>query len=65
MTRLDKIKVEERFSISEQGYIVGKLLNGQDCQILLDTRVSKSFMSKEHYLRCKSLHALPTFASKT
>ena len=25
MTRLDKIKAEERFPISEQGYTVGKL----------------------------------------
>ena len=26
---------------------------------------SKSFMSKTHYLRCKSLCSLPKFASKT
>ena len=26
---------------------------------------SKSFMSKSHYLRCKSLHSLPEFASNT
>ena len=36
-----------------------------ECQILLDTGASKSFMSKLHYLHCKSLHSLPTFASKT
>ena len=35
-----------------------------ECQILLDTGVSKSFMSKSHYLHCKSLHSLPNFASK-
>ena len=46
MTRLDKIKVEERLPISEQGYTVGKLLNDMECQILLDMGVSKSFMSK-------------------
>ena len=34
-------------------------------QILLDTRASKSFMSKSHYLHCKSLHSLPKFTSKT
>ena len=28
MNRLDKIKAEERFPISEQGYTVGKLLDG-------------------------------------
>ena len=27
--------------------------------------VSKLFMSKSDYLRCKSLHSLPKFASKT
>ena len=65
MTQSDKIKVEERFPISEQGYTVGKLLDGTACQILLETEANKSFMSKTHYLRCKSLHSLPEFASKT
>ena len=45
--------------------MVGKLLDGTECQILLDKGASKSFMSKSHYLRCKSLHSLPKFASKT
>ena len=48
--------MEEKFPISEQGYTVGKLLDGMECQILLDMGVSKSFMSKSHYLRCKYLH---------
>ena len=48
-----------------QGYTVGKLLDGTKCWILLDTGASKSFMSKYHYLHCKSLHSLPKFASKT
>ena len=65
MTRVSKIKVEETFPISEQWYTVGKLLDGMECQALLETRASKSFMSKSHYLCCKSLHALPKFASKT
>ena len=42
-----------------------KLLDGTECQILLDVGTRKSFMSKSHYLRCKSLHSLPKFASKT
>ena len=50
MTRGIKIKVEETFPISEQGYTVGRLLDGSECQILLDTGASKSFMSKSHYL---------------
>ena len=57
--------MEETFPISEQGYTVGKLLDGTECQILLDTGASKSFMFKSHYLHCKSLHSLPKFASKT
>ena len=46
MTMLDQIKVEERFPISEQGYTVGKLLDGIECQVLLDMGASKTFMSK-------------------
>ena len=61
----DKIKAEESFPISEQGYTLGKLLDGTECQILLDTGASKSFMSKSYYMHCKSLHSLPKFASKT
>ena len=56
MTSSDKIKVEERFSISEQGYMVRKFVDSTEYQILLDTGASKSLMSKTHYLRCKSLH---------
>ena len=55
-TRASKIKVEETFLISEEGYTVGKLLDGSECQILLDKGSSKPFMSKSHYLHCKSLH---------
>ena len=36
MTRASKTKAEERFPILEQGCTVGKLLNGTECQILLD-----------------------------
>ena len=37
----------------------------EQCQVLLDTGASKSFMSKSHYLCCKSLHSIPKFASRT
>ena len=63
--RKNTIKAEESFPISEQGYTMGKLLDGTECQILLDMGPSKSFMSKSHYLHCKSLHSLPKSASKT
>ena len=46
MTRTSTIKAEETFPISEQGYTVGKLLDGTECQILLDTGACKSFVSK-------------------
>ena len=65
MKREDIMKAEESFPISEQGFVIGKVLNGEECQILLDTGVSKSYMSKSYYLRCKALHGLPKFASKT
>ena len=61
----DKLKAEESFPISEQGYMLGKLLDRSECQLLLDTSASKSFMSKSFYMHCKSLHSLPKFASKT
>ena len=65
MTRASKIKVEETFPISEKGYTVGKLLDGTECQILLDTGANNSFISKSQYLCCKSLHLLPKFVSET
>ena len=46
VTRDTEIKVEEKFPISGQGHILGKLMDGMDCQILSDTGVSKSYMSK-------------------
>ena len=60
-----KIKAEESFPISEQGYSMAKLLDGTECQLHLDMGASKSFMSKSHYLHCKSLHFLPKFALRT
>ena len=64
MQREEKLKAEESFPISEQGFVKGKLTNGEECQILLDTGASKSYMSKSYYLRSKLLHNLPKFASK-
>ena len=61
MMRDTKIKAEERFPITGQGFASGKLLDGTECQILLDTGATKSYMSKSYYLRCKTLHVLPKF----
>ena len=45
MMRDTKIKAEERFPITGQGFASGKLLDGMECQILLDTGAAKSCMS--------------------
>ena len=50
MTRSTRIKAEERFPITGQGFASGKLLDGMECQILLDTGATKSYMSKSYYL---------------
>ena len=51
MTRDSKIKAEKRFPITGQGFASGKLLDGTECQILLDTGATKSYMSNE----CKAV----------
>ena len=61
----NKLKAEESFPISENGYTLGRLLDGKKCQLLLDTDSIKSFMSKSFYMHCKSLHILPKFAAST
>ena len=38
--KCDKLKAEETFLISEQGYTLGTLLDGTECQLLLDTSAS-------------------------
>ena len=65
MTRDMKIKAEERFPITGQGFALEKLLDGMECRILLDTGATKSYMSKSYYLQCKTLHVLPKFSSNT
>ena len=63
--REDVMKAEASFPISEQGFVICRIWKGEECQILLDTGTSKSYMSKSYYLRCKTCHDLPKFASKT
>ena len=46
ITRDTKNKAEERFAITGQGFTSGKLLDGMECQILLDTSATKSYISK-------------------
>ena len=65
MTKDTKIKAEERFPITGQGFASGKLLDGTECQFLLDTGATKSYMSKSYNLQCKILHVLPKFSLNT
>ena len=60
-----KVRAEELFPISEHGYTSGRLLDGTECQLLLNTGMSKSFMLKSFYMHCKLLHSIPKFASRT
>ena len=46
----NKLKAEESFPISEHGYTLGRLLDGTECQLLLDMGASKLFMSKSFYM---------------
>ena len=62
MTRDTRIRAEEQFPITGQGFASEKLLDDTECQILLGTGVTKSYMSKSYYLQCKTLHALPKFS---
>ena len=65
MTRDTKIKAEESFPMTGQGFTLGRLLDGTGCEILLDMGATKSYMSKSFYLKCRCLHTLPKFASNT
>ena len=65
MTRDMEVKAEENFPITACGYTKGKLIDGMECDILVDTGASKSYMSKSYFMRCKCLHSLPKFTSTT
>ena len=65
MTRDTEVKAEESFLMMARGYTKGQLLDGTDCEILIDTGASKSYMSKSYFLHCKKLHTMPKFTSST
>ena len=65
MTQEMEVKAKENFPITMCGYTKGKLLDGTECDILVDTGTSKSYMSKSYIMRSKSLHSLPKFTSTT
>ena len=59
MTRSTEVKAEENFPMTARGYTRGHLLDGTDCDVLIDTGTSKSYMSKSFFLQGKLLHAMP------
>ena len=63
-TKKNVIKAQEQFSITDHSTTVDTLLYVTECQIHLDRGATKSFMSKQCYLRNKSLYGLPKFSSK-
>ena len=65
MARNTEVKAEESFPMTARGYTRGQLLDGTDCDVLIDTGTSKSYMSKSYFLQCKNLHAMPKFTSST
>ena len=65
MLRKIEVKAEESFAINAAGHTRGELLNGTECEILVDTGMSKSYMSKSYYMQCRSLHVMPKFTSTT
>ena len=65
MTRSTEVKAEESFPITARDYTKGQLLDGTDCEILIDTVASKSYMSKSNFVQCKNLHTMPKFTSST
>ena len=59
------MKAEESFAMNAAGHTRGGLLDGTECEILIDTGTSKSYMSKSYYMCCRSLHMMPKFTSTT
>ena len=55
MTRDMEVKAEENFPITACGYTNGKLLDGTECDILVDTGASKSHMSKSYFMKMQKL----------
>ena len=65
MMYLGRTEVTRDTKITGQEFASGKLLDGMECQILLDTGATKSYMSKSYNMRFKTLHSLPKFSSNT
>ena len=65
MARNTEVKAEENIPMTARDYTRGQLLDGTDCEVLIDTGASKSYMSKSYFLQCMSLHMMPKSTSST
>ena len=65
ISRDTEIRAEGSFPITARSYTSEELLDGTDCEILIDKGTSKSYMSKSCFLHCKSVHVMPKFTSIT
>ena len=65
MTRSYKIKAEEAFPVSVQGYTKQKLLDSSEYQILFDTGACKCFRSNSHFRGINPCNLFPMFAPET
>ena len=63
VSRKTEVKAEESFAMNAAGHTRGELLDGTECEILIDTGVCILYMSKSYYMQCKSLHVMPKFTS--
>ena len=63
MSRKMEVRAEESFAMNAAGHTRGELLDGTECEILIDTGASKSYMSKSYYMQCRSLNVMPKFTS--
>ena len=53
MARDTEVRAEESFPMTTRGYTRGQLLGGTECDVLIDTGTSKSYMSKSCFLQPK------------
>ena len=50
MSRKTEVKAEESFAMNAAGHTRGELLDDTECEILIDTDTSKSYMSNSYYM---------------
>ena len=61
--QFEKFEPEFTFKINVNSHAKGRVIGGNNIDILLDTGASKSYMSKAYYMSNPCLHSLPKFNS--